>query len=82
MKTLQSDDIHVKAEVYFELINDMQARIFEYENNSPDCINEEIKEINRKLSAARMEARINVDEEHFQIWDNLLLSANAAMIKK
>lgn len=81
MKTKQADAIRLKAEVYFDLINDMQARIFEFKHSSPDCMNEEIRSINRRLSAARMESRIHVDEEHFRQWDRLLSRANAAMIR-
>ena len=81
MSTFQTDDIYMKAEAYVELINDMQARLFEFGNENPGCINDEIREINRQLSEARMEARINVDEEHFTKWEDLLLAADAAMIK-
>lgn len=81
MSTFQTDDIYMKAEAYVELINDMQARLFEFGNENPGCINDEIREINRQLSEARMEARINVDEEHFKKWEDLLLAADAAMIK-
>ena len=81
MKAIQTDDIHLKAEVYSELINDMQAKIFEFENEHPDCMNEKIKDINHRLSIARMESRIYVDEEHFHLWDELLLSANTTIIK-
>ena len=79
MSAIHTDSIRLRAEVYFELINDMQARIFEYESEYPDCMNEEIREINRQLSAARMESRINVNEEHFHEWDQLLLTADTAM---
>lgn len=80
MKNVRNPDIRLKAEVYFALINDMQARIFEFESAKPDCINQTLMDINRQLSDARMEARIKVDDEHFQKWDELLSSADAAMI--
>ncbi len=48
--------------MYFELINDMQAKIFEFENDNPNYMNEEIREINRRLSAARMEAHIHIGQ--------------------
>ena len=81
MKTIQTDDIHLKAEIYSELINDMQAQIADFEREHPDCMNSEIVNINRQLSKARMKSRINIDEAHFQEWESLLLSADAAMIR-
>lgn len=81
MNTIQTNDIHLKAEVYSELINDMQAKIAEFEREHPECMNDEIQNINRQLSDARMGSRIYVDEYHFQKWEDLLLSADAAMIK-
>lgn len=81
MKVVENEDMRIKAEAYAELINDMQAKIYEYENENPTCMNDAIRNINKKLSAARMEARIYIDEEHFNKWDELLLSANAAMIR-
>ena len=81
MNTMQTDDIHLKAEIYSELINDMQAQIAEFERDYPGCMNEEIITIRHQLSEARMASRIHVDEEHFQEWESLLLSADAAMIR-
>lgn len=81
MNNQQNDDIFLRAEVYQERINDMQARIYRFAVESPGYMNDEIREINRQLSLARTEARIKVDEEHFKKWDDLLQSADAAMIK-
>ena len=81
LKTIQTNDIHLKAEIYSELINDMQAKIAEFEREHPECMNDEIQNINRQLSDARMGSRVYVDEYHFQEWEDLLLSADAAMIK-
>ena len=81
MRTLATDDIHLKAEVYTELINDMQAKIYEYSINNPENINKKLKEINRQLSYARMKSRIYVDDEHFKEWEALLLAADATMIQ-
>ncbi len=81
MKTMQADDILIKAELYSELINDMQAKIAEFERNYPDCVNDEILNINRQLSDARMGSRIYIDETHFEKWENLILAADAAMIR-
>ena len=80
-KTNQIDDIYLKAEIYSELINDMQARIAEFERERPDLTNNEIKNINRQLSKARMRSRININEAHFKEWESLLLSADAAIIR-
>ena len=81
MKTVQTDDIHLKAEIYSELINDMQAKIAEFEREHPDCMNNEIANINNQLSKARMKSRISVDEIHFEEWESLLLSADEAMTR-
>ncbi len=80
MKVIHTDDIHLKADIYSELINDMQAKISEFMDNYPGCITDELNAVHRKLSDARMGSRIYVDEEHFKEWDALLLSADAAMI--
>lgn len=71
----------MKAEIYSELINDMQAKILKFKREHRGHINEEIEDVSRRLSEARMTARINADEAHFRKWDNLLLSADAAMIR-
>lgn len=81
MKTIQTNDMHLKSELYAELINDMQAKIAEFERDYPECVNEEILNINRQLSDARMSSRVYVDDYHFQEWEDLLLSADAAMIR-
>jgi hypothetical protein len=78
-KTMQINDIHLKAEMYTELINDMQAKIMEFERDYPDCMSDELANVKSKLSEARMESRIRIDEAHFQKWESLLLAANVAM---
>lgn len=74
-------DIHLKAEVYSALINDMQARIMEFEKEHPNHMNDDIRSINQRLSDARMKSRIYVDENHFLEWENLLDSADEAMLR-
>ncbi len=81
MKALATEDPMIKAEIYTELINDMQAQISEYMSKNPHRKNEKLVTIKKRLSSARMESRIYVDEEHFDQWEDLLLSAKATMIK-
>ncbi len=81
MKPIQTDDVCLKAEIYTELINNMQAKIYEFGRENPGCINVEIRTINNRLSDARMESRIKVDDEHFEKWERLLITADAAMIR-
>ena len=81
MKNKSTDDMRLQAEIYSELINDMQAKIFEFEKKYPNYITDELVNINSKLSAARMESRIYVDEDHFKQWEDLLCAADATMIQ-
>lgn len=79
MKDTISEEMRMQAVVYQELINDAQARIFELEKSYPDCITDEIRDINQQLSDARMQSRVYVDLEHFQKWEGLIQSAKVAM---
>ncbi len=81
MNTIATKDVHLKAEIYTDLINDMQGRIAEFELDNPEYMNDEIRNVNKQLSKARMTSRIKVDEEHFMEWEKLLTSAEAAMIR-
>lgn len=81
MKEIKTDDMAMKAEIYTELINDMQARIYEYSKETGGHLSKEITDLNKQLSYAHTESRIYVDEEHFKKWDALILSAKAAIIK-
>lgn len=75
------EDKLIKAEVYGELINDMQAKIMRYSENHPECIDDRLEEINSELSTARMESRIFPDDEHFEKWESLLAAAEIAMLE-
>ena len=79
MKDKISEEMRMQAVVYQDLINDAQARIFEFEKAYPDCMTDEIRDINQQLSDARMQSRVYVDVEHFQKWEGLIQSAKAAM---
>lgn len=79
MKDKISEEMRIQAVVYQELINDAQAQIFEFEKAYPDCMTDDIRDINRQLSDARMQSRVYVDVEHFQKWGELIQSAKAAM---
>lgn len=79
MKDKISEEMRIQAVVCQELINDAQARIFELEKAYPDCITDEIRDINQQLSDARMQSRVYVDMEHFQKWEKLIQSAKVAM---
>ena len=79
MKDTISEEMRMQAVVYQELINDAQARIFEFEKAYPDCMTDKIRDINKQLSDARMQSRVYVDMEHFQKWEGLIQAANAAM---
>lgn len=81
MKDKISEEMRMQAVVYQELINDAQARIFELEKAYPDCITDEIRDINQQLSDARMQSRVYVDMEHFPKWEELIQSAKVAMEK-
>lgn len=74
-----TEDKLIRAEVYGELINDMQARIFRYSEKYPESVNDELRMIDSELSVARMESRIYPDEEHFEKWEQLLQSADTIM---
>lgn len=79
MKEKANEEMRIQAVVYQELINDAQAQIFEFEKAYPDCMTDDIRDINRQLSDARMQSRVYVDMEHFQKWEGLIQAANAAM---
>lgn len=79
MKDKISEEMRMQAVVYQILINDAQAQIFEFEKAYPDCMTDDIRDINRQLSDARMQSRVYVDMEHFQKWKGLIQAANAAM---
>lgn len=79
MKEKANEEMQIQAVVYQELINDTQARIFEFEKAYPDCVTDEIRDINRRLSDARMQSRVYVDVEHFRKWEGLIQAAKAAM---
>ena len=81
MRLAHIDDKYLKAEIYLELINDMQARIMEFEKETPNYMTAEIKEANRQLSDARTKARIYIDEEHFLKWETLLDHTDALMLR-
>ncbi|MBO4847179.1 MAG: hypothetical protein J5525_12915 [Lachnospiraceae bacterium] len=78
---MQTDDNFLKAEIYTELINDMQAKITKFKGKYPECVNDELVKIDQQLTDARMLSRIYIDEMHFAKWEDLLTSAKAAMIK-
>lgn len=79
MKEKANEEMRMQAVVYQELINDAQARIFELEKAYPDCMTDEIRDINKQLSDTRMQSRVYVDMEHFQKWEKLIQSAKVAM---
>ena len=79
MKDKISEEMRLQALIYQELINDAQARIFEFEKAYPDCMTDDIRDINKQLSDARMQSRVYVDMEHFQKWEGLIQSAKVAM---
>lgn len=79
MKEKANEEMRMQAVVYQELINDAQARIFELEKARPDCMTDEIRDINKQLSDARMQSRVYVDLEHFQKWEELIRSAKVAI---
>lgn len=79
MKDKISEEMRMQAVVYQKLINDAQARIFEFEKAYPDCMTDEIRDINNHLSDARMQSRVYVDLEHFKKWEGLIQSAKVAM---
>ena len=81
MKEIKTDDMTMKAEIYTGLINDMQARIYEYSKETGGHLSKEITDLNKQLSCAHTESRIYVGEEYFKKWDVLILSAKAAIIK-
>ena len=41
---MSDEDKLIKAEVYGELINDMQAKIMRYYENHPECIDDRLEE--------------------------------------
>ncbi len=81
MPEIKTDDIVLKAEMYSELINDMQAKIYEYSQTVNGNLKKEIQVLNEQLSEARMEVRIYTDEAHFKKWNDLLLSVRSAILR-
>ena len=71
----------VRAEVYTDIINDRLAKISEFKRTKPDYMTDEIRNLRQKLITAHQESRLYPDEEHFKIWDSLIISIDAALGK-
>ncbi len=81
IKKIKTDEEWLKAEIYTEIINDRQAKIVEFISKHPDTDKTELMDVNKQLAVAHRESRFKVGDDYFKKWNNLILHADAVLIR-
>lgn len=69
-----------KASIYTERLNDMYARISEFVKDNPhNPFCQGLKDKRKEISIAYKESRFFCDQEHFDKWENQLMTVETLL---
>ena len=81
MYPIVTNEKHIKAEIFTDLINDRQAKIIKFKIKHPEYSSQELTDIEDRLAMAHREARIAQDNEHFKLWETLISLADDILVQ-
>lgn len=79
---MTKQDIILQTELYTERLNDMYARISEFQTKAPyNLYFDELEQKGKDIAIAHRRSRFYPDKDHFAQWESLLADADTLLKK-